>query len=914
MIVVVSLVKCDPTFGQNKSYLTSLQYTMPIFAFDKNRVHALIPFMYMAKFDPVTSVREIIQSMWEKFVGSEEGLFVKENEQKIIEYLSSNMLNPSWREREAACIALDAILLNKQWFVMKSHMGGLISKGLKVMDDLRESTRKVATNLMKMFFQNILRASNPTESDAETCQTTISMILPILLEKGIVAASVEARGFSLGMLLKLIEQASHMMVPWLIKLIDVFLESISALEPQMLNYIQFHTQSLQMGGEDWEKARLQLSNHTPMHQGLRSCLNLANIDQIPLVCNVAFFHLQSGVGLATRVAAADTLADMAERYPTSMGAHSGKALHSIGIILLERPHLEKSLKKAMLNAFGMLSKVIHVELLVDECFFLLQKYLDHSNKFDDHELAVASCILEVTKRSGDRIQHVQLWNQILSIAYLGSFDAAPEVSKVWSDTFTAALDSSGAGTKLSAIHRCTESLAQYVPYLILDQSWDKRKQAVRVITEMTNNLSAKDISQSYGLIVLSLLLTVPGSLWNGQNQILDALADICKKCPACLSDVEFNSQLNDVGEVIITTSSKDVLKFHVPLVLLLPKDSGYDLEQVKLMQDQIRSSMQDLSRMSDEISDSIVGNAVHWRLNPAILLDLVKIEINRGDLDYRISAANLLASLPWENILSLHPHFLNREFPYLIDLADLHPKAVVSESQSSSTSSSSPGSITAANLVTKKTNNNASFLFGNRYGSVAAPPKPRKTISISSASPSSSSSTAVVSNDEPKVLVESEVGGKDRNLGVTSPAFRMFVVDTIVRCCRVDNVDMSELCNHLDELLQAITEIMKVDAWSMKRSCLQLVSSVASKASLNTAAHLNAVISILEIGASDPKHVKVKVAALEALRTTMQGVNKSVLISSYDERIKVMIRSASLDTQPCILEEASKLQALLLNW
>ena len=57
--------------------------------------------------------------------------------------------------------------------------------------------------------------------------------MPLLLDKGIVSSSAECRGFTLGVLVKIIKTSRAALKDWLVRLIAVLVESMSALEPKM---------------------------------------------------------------------------------------------------------------------------------------------------------------------------------------------------------------------------------------------------------------------------------------------------------------------------------------------------------------------------------------------------------------------------------------------------------------------------------------------------------------------------------------------------------------------------------------------------------------------------------------------------------------------------------------------------------
>ena len=168
-----------------------------------------------------------------------------------------------------------------------------------VLDDIRDSTRLSAIGFMKVLSDQVLRACNPIENvgniqnvqnnmhnvqnstqnngqnnvqnntqnntknqvkkqdigiisdgSVSVVDDAISFIMPILLDKGLLAPSPEGRGFTLGVLVKLIKSSKSALKQWLIRLVGVLVESMSALEPKTLQYMQFHTARLQINEEE----------------------------------------------------------------------------------------------------------------------------------------------------------------------------------------------------------------------------------------------------------------------------------------------------------------------------------------------------------------------------------------------------------------------------------------------------------------------------------------------------------------------------------------------------------------------------------------------------------------------------------------------------------------------------------------
>lgn len=95
---------------------------------------------------------------------------------------------------------------------------------------------------------------------------------------------------------------------WRPRLIAVMVECMSAFEPAMLQYMQFHTTRLAISDEELEQMRLRISQQSPMQEALDACLQCLDTATIPAVVRELCGQLHRGVGLATRVAAVKALA------------------------------------------------------------------------------------------------------------------------------------------------------------------------------------------------------------------------------------------------------------------------------------------------------------------------------------------------------------------------------------------------------------------------------------------------------------------------------------------------------------------------------------------------------------------------------------------------------------------------------
>lgn len=130
---------------------------------------------------------------------------------------------------------------------------------------------------MKSLTEIILKRCDPSDpetlrlsrSDRLTVQSTLDVFVPLLLRKGFQAASEVARIYSIGLVVRLVETSKSYLRPWLPDLINIIVEAMSALEPNTLQYLQFHTARMQVSGDELENFRIQLAQQGPLQVGIR---------------------------------------------------------------------------------------------------------------------------------------------------------------------------------------------------------------------------------------------------------------------------------------------------------------------------------------------------------------------------------------------------------------------------------------------------------------------------------------------------------------------------------------------------------------------------------------------------------------------------------------------------------------------
>lgn len=946
MMVLAQLIRSDPTFSSSSASSATAPlfalYRPPVVSIQASRLVPLIPMLFVAKNDPVVAVRQVMREVWEQLLTNPlkqaEGGVLRDNFASILPYLIDNLLNPRWREREAVCICLETILMRgsdggQHWDpLVTKHLPLLLRKGFRVMDDLRESTRKAAASFMKTLLNQMLMACESVD--------VVEASLPLLLDEGLTAPCLEARGFSLGALLKLVQRVPSLLHPWLEKVIDVLLEAASAMEPQMLVYMQFHIGNTANGvsEEDWEQKRLQLSQSSPVLEALRACLMALPADQLPATCSVLIRHLRGGVGLPTRAAAADAFSFLVEKFPVEMARIGPEALQLLRLTLSARPGMSSALRKTIIQAIGMIAKVTQEEALEDEVRQLIECYEVCSASFSsslqekDLPTVMAAALQEIIRKAGDRLKDSDLISLLLSTAFVGSEEIEEEVREQWSLTFSAVLETTGVGSKIMAIRRAVVPITRHATLLLLSLSWERRRQATGIVRELLANMAWPLLAPNMGRVLAALWSTMRSNAWQGQEEVLECLSLILakagdvtgEKCGSVANQLSYNLD----SPAIALLLNSDFLP--CPLRLEI-SEIGDALFQSSSLQDELRALFQ------ANRSPNFLCTA-DWTMNPRAFLLYFARELSRKETDYRLAAARAMVAVPWTLFRSTMPEACRAVVPTFIQTAQLRalPRNTQEDFDDVLSSSVRRPRIVVKDKLAANGNRGlaTAALFGHRYGSSysvshfhQSQPGTRSLKRAASDQDSASESDRKEADDVDISNAPSSSGSDDNNgksvsaggnsssyagrSGSMDPVYRMHLIDALTGAwvSLEGDVEQEQL---MKGLISWAMDSMREEVWSVRRATLHLLGAIGGRTFL-PADLIAGLLDCIQLALQEPKFAKVKVAAFNALESCLLGESAKEILALQGERVRTFARAGVLDSQPQVLEVAARLQQLLLR-
>ncbi|KAI7810407.1 proteasome adapter and scaffold protein ECM29 [Triplophysa rosa] len=477
----------------------------------------LVPRLYRYQFDPNLAIRQAMTSIWDALVTDKTIVekYFKEILQDVISNLTSNM----WRVRESSCLALNDLIRGRQADEIIDRLAEIWETLFRVLDDIKESVRKAADLTLKTLSKVCVRMC---ESTGVTAQRTVAVLLPALLDKGIISNVTEVRTLSIQTLVKISKTAGSRLKPHAPRLIPALLEALSVLEPQVLNYLSLRATEQEKSAMD--AARLSAAKSSPMMETVNMCLQHLDVsvlgELVPKLCDL----LKSGVGLGTKGGCASVIVSLTVQCPQDLSPYSGKLMSALLNGINDRSSV---IQKSFAFAIGHLvrtAKDSSVEKLLQK---LNTWYLEK-----EEALYKSSCCLVVHAISHYSPDVLKAHAGVaLPLAFLGMHQE-PEEEKgesaeanLWTEVWQEHVPGSFGGIRLYM----TELIA-ITQRALQSQSWKMKAQGAAAMATIAKQQTGSLVAPHLGMVLSALLQGLAGRTWDGKEELLKAVGSVVSKC------------------------------------------------------------------------------------------------------------------------------------------------------------------------------------------------------------------------------------------------------------------------------------------------------------------------------------------------------------------------------------------------
>ncbi|XP_063770752.1 proteasome adapter and scaffold protein ECM29 isoform X2 [Pseudophryne corroboree] len=513
----------------------------------------LVPRLYRYQFDPNTGIRQSMTSIWNALVTDKTTVdkYLSEILQDLINNLTSNM----WRIRESSCLALNDLLRGRQFDDVVDKLPEIWETLFRVQDDIKESVRKAAELALKTLSKVCIKMCETSKGAAG--QKNIAVLLPCLLDKGIMSSVAEVRALSINTLVKISKGAGELLKPHTPKLIPALLESLSVLEPQVLNYLSLRATDQEKAAMD--SARLNAAKSSPMMETINMCIQHLDVSVlaqlVPKLCEL----IKSGLGLGTKGGCASVIVSLTTQCPQDLMPYSGKLMSALLNGLSDRNSV---VQKSYAFALGHLVRTARdtstEKLLQKLCAWYMEK---------EEPAYRSGCTLTVhaiSRYSPDVLKnHSSL---VLPLAFLAMHEVSDEEkgekedSNLWREVWQENVPGSISG----GIRLYMKELITITQKALQSPSWKMKAQGAAAIASIAKQQTGSLVPPHLGMVIGTLLQGLPGRTWAGKEELLKAIGTVVSTCSEQLKDpAPEQPSVEDIIQAVLKECRKENVKYKI---------------------------------------------------------------------------------------------------------------------------------------------------------------------------------------------------------------------------------------------------------------------------------------------------------------------------------------------------------------
>lgn len=186
----------------------------------------LIPKLYRYQFDPNPRVNQTMKSIWRSLVKDNQKT-VDTYFNEIMDDLLTGLGNRQWRIREASCAAITDLVMGRQLAQIEPYLEKLWQMCFRALDDIKDSVRQAATQTCRSLTKLTVHYCDPTMVAIADGEKVMDIVMPFLLEKGLVSDAEDVRKFSLDAVLRVCKTGASLLKKFIPELVDTLLQSLS---------------------------------------------------------------------------------------------------------------------------------------------------------------------------------------------------------------------------------------------------------------------------------------------------------------------------------------------------------------------------------------------------------------------------------------------------------------------------------------------------------------------------------------------------------------------------------------------------------------------------------------------------------------------------------------------------------------
>ncbi|KAG2466369.1 ECM29 protein, partial [Polypterus senegalus] len=492
----------------------------------------IVPRLYRYQFDPNLSIRQAMTSIWDALVTDKTAVdkYLKEILQDLISNLTSNL----WRVRESSCLALNDLIRGRQLDDIIDQLPLIWETLFRVRDDIKVCVRMC-------------------ETLGTTAQRTVAVLLPCLLDKGVMSNVAEVRALSIQTLVKISKSAGGRLKPHAARLIPALLESLSVLEPQVLNYLSLRATEQEKAAMD--TARLSAAKSSPMMETINMGGCASVIMSLTVQCPQDLKPFAGKLMSALLNGLNDRSSVVQKSFAFALGH-------------LVRVSRNSELKNSLfeVESFCEVTQEIFFQTAKDSSVEKLLQRLSTWYLEKEEPVYKTSCALTIHAighYSPDVLKnHAE---QALPLAFLGMHEVPDEEKgengngNLWTEVWQDNVPGTFGGIRLYM-----KELIAISQKALQSQSWKMKAQGAATMASIAKQQTGSLVAPHLGMVLGALLEGLAGRTWAGKEELLKAIGCVVSACSEELQkSVPGQPHLTEITDLVLKECRKESLKYKI---------------------------------------------------------------------------------------------------------------------------------------------------------------------------------------------------------------------------------------------------------------------------------------------------------------------------------------------------------------
>ncbi|KAK6534581.1 proteasome component M29, variant 2 [Arthrobotrys megalospora] len=471
--------------------------------------------LFRYRFDPNPNVQRSMNDIWKALVKNPSATIDKYFD-NIMEDLLKTIIDREWRTREASCGAIADLIQGRQPAQYEKHLQNIWSMSFKVLDDIKASVREAAMKLCRTLTKSLIHTvSDEHNTSPKDAKKALDNIMPFLMgPNGLENQAEDAQMLALKTLLDLVKKCGRVLRPYVPDMIDQFLNLLSSLEPQAINYLHLNAAKYNLTEDKIDAARLSSVRTSPMMDAIERCLDIADADVMKVFIPRLNKAIKKVVGMPSKVGCSRVVVTLVIRHSYLFRPYANDTLKVMSAALVDR---NETVSASYAAACGYLARLASDEAIIKLLQYAQKLYFEQQE--ERMRVLSASVLNAISKHASDRFQ--ALASDILPFAFVAKHDpeesVAEEYSKCWSD------NTGGSG----AVKLYLPEIAALASAHLDSARWTIKQTAALSIADICVVLGP-DLTQEHLDVVYPLAVrSVAGKSYPSKYRVLEGFAALC---------------------------------------------------------------------------------------------------------------------------------------------------------------------------------------------------------------------------------------------------------------------------------------------------------------------------------------------------------------------------------------------------